>query len=116
MAVRDCLDHFLAEPFTEFHHPLLMAGWREVSSLTRECQEVFMSTVLTSYSCKSVMQDTAIKITIDNLSDIRPEKAILSLMSMLISTNAQVPWFYKGRCGASPAPHPAMTSTSSGQQ
>jgi len=27
MTVRDCLDHFLAEPFTEFNHPLLMAGW-----------------------------------------------------------------------------------------
>jgi hypothetical protein len=43
-----------------------------------------MSTVLTSYSCKSVMQDTAIKITIDNLSHIRPEKAILSFKALLI--------------------------------
>ena len=84
MTVRDCLEHFLAEPFTEFNHPLLMAGWAEMPSLTRECQEVFMATVLTSYSCKSVMQDTAIKITIDNLSHIRPEKAILSFKALLI--------------------------------
>jgi hypothetical protein len=31
MAVRDCLDHFLAQPFSEFNDPLLMAGppWRD---------------------------------------------------------------------------------------
>ncbi len=27
MPVRNCLDHFLAEPFTEFNDPLLMARW-----------------------------------------------------------------------------------------
>jgi hypothetical protein len=61
-----------------------MTGWAEMTTLTRKCQEVFMSTVLTSYSCKSVMQDTAIKITIDNLSHIRPEKAILSFKALFI--------------------------------
>ena len=34
MAVRDCLEHFLAEPFSEFNHPLLMAGWAEMPALT----------------------------------------------------------------------------------
>jgi hypothetical protein len=43
-----------------------------------------MTAFSTSNSCKSVMQDTAIKITIDDLSHIRPEKAILSLKALLI--------------------------------
>jgi len=43
-----------------------------------------MTAFSTSNSCKSVMQDTAIKITIDNLSHIRPEKAILSFKALLI--------------------------------
>jgi hypothetical protein len=29
MTVRDRLDDFLAEPFAEFDHPFLMAGWAE---------------------------------------------------------------------------------------
>ena len=44
-----------------------------------------MTAFSTSNSCKSVMQDTAIKITIDNLSHIRPEKAILSFKALLIA-------------------------------
>ena len=32
MAVRDCLDHFLAEKFSEFHDPLLVAKYAEVPS------------------------------------------------------------------------------------
>lgn len=84
MTMRNCFEYFFTQVFAKFHYPFLMTGWTEMTTLTRKCQEVFMSTVLTSYSCKSVMQDTAIKITIDNLSHIRPEKAILSFKALFI--------------------------------
>jgi len=84
MAVRDCLDHFLAEPFSEFHYPLLMAGGAEVPTLTRKCQKILMAAVSTFHTSKAIVQDTAIKIAIDNLSHIRPEKAILSFKALFI--------------------------------
>ena len=59
MAVRDCLDHFLAESFSEFNHPLLMAGWTEVPALARKCQKILMSTVSTFHTSKAIVQETA---------------------------------------------------------
>jgi hypothetical protein len=84
MAVRDCLDHFLAEPFSEFHDPLLVARWAEVPALARKCQKILMAAVSTFHTSKAIVQDTAIKIAINHLSHIRPEKAILSFKLFLI--------------------------------
>ena len=76
MAMRNGLEDFLAEPFPEFHHTFLMTGWTEIPSLTRKRQEIFMTTVITTNSGKAMMQDTAIKVTIDHLSHIGSKKPI----------------------------------------
>jgi hypothetical protein len=84
MAVGDCLDHFLAEPFAKFHDPLLVARWAEVPTLARKCQKILMAAVSTFHTSKAIVQDTAIKIAINHLSHIRPEKAILSFKALFI--------------------------------
>jgi len=42
MPVRDLLEDIHAEPFTEFHHALLIAGRAEMMALAGEGQEIFM--------------------------------------------------------------------------
>jgi hypothetical protein len=84
MAVRDCLDHFLAEPFSEFNYPLLMARWGEVPTLARKCQQKFMTTVFTSDTGKSIVRNSTVKIAINHLSHIGPEKSILSFKALFI--------------------------------
>ena len=34
MEVRNCLEDLLTELFTEFHHPILVTGWAEMTALT----------------------------------------------------------------------------------
>ena len=84
MAVRNCLDHFLAEPFPKFHDPLLVARWAEVPTLARKCQKILMAAVSTFHTSKPIVQDTAIKIPVNNLSHITPEKAILPFKALFI--------------------------------
>jgi len=84
MAVRNCLDHFLAEAFSEFHDPLLVAGRAEVAALARERQKILVPTVLASNPGKSIMRITAIKISVNNPSHITPEKAILPFKALFI--------------------------------
>ncbi len=68
MAVRDCLDHFLAEPFSEFHDPLLVARWAEEPTLARKCQKILMAAVSTFHASKAIVQDTAIKPALARLT------------------------------------------------
>jgi hypothetical protein len=84
MPVRNCLDYFLAEPFSEFNDPLLMAGWAEVPTLARKCQKILMAAVSTFHTSKAIVQDTAIKIAINHRSHIRSEKAILPFKALFI--------------------------------
>jgi hypothetical protein len=74
MAVRYFLDYFLAKPFSKFHHTFLVAGRAEMATLARKGEQIFMFTVLTSYSCKSIMGITTIKIPVNHLSHIWPKK------------------------------------------
>jgi len=66
-----------AEPFPEFHHALLMAGWAEMTALAGECQEVFVAAVFAFHAGKPVVQITAIEIAIDYLLDIWPPESVL---------------------------------------
>ena len=56
MSVRNLLDDIHAEPFPEFHHPLLVAGWAEMTALAGKCQEVFMAAVFAFHTGKPVVQ------------------------------------------------------------
>lgn len=84
MAVRNGLEKFLAEPLPEFHHTFLMTRWTETPSLTRECKQIFMTTITTPDTCKAMMQDTAIKISINDLSYIGAKKTILLGKALIV--------------------------------
>jgi hypothetical protein len=79
------LDHPLAEPFPEFHHPLLVARWTEMSTLAREGQQILMTAVPASDSGKSIMQDAAIEIAVNHLLNIMAKKAVLLLRRELLA-------------------------------
>ena len=85
VTVRDCLQDFFTEPFPEFNDPFLVTRWTEMPSLTRKCQEIFMTTVITTNSGETMIKDTAIKVTIDHLSHIGPRKSILLDKTVLVN-------------------------------
>jgi hypothetical protein len=73
----DLLEDIHAQPFPEFHHALLMAGWAEMTALAGKSQQMFMAAVLAFDAGKAVMRVAAIKITIDHLFDIGPPESVL---------------------------------------
>ena len=46
MPVGHLLQHIGADPFAEFHHPLLVAGGAEVTALAGEGQQVLVAAIL----------------------------------------------------------------------
>jgi hypothetical protein len=64
MTVGHLFEDIHAKPFPEFHHALLMAGWAEMPSFTREGQQVFMAAVFASDTGKAMAQIAAIEITV----------------------------------------------------
>ena len=80
----DRLYHLLAEPLPEFHDPLLVARGAEVPAFAGKCQEILMAAVRASDAGKSVVEDTALQIPINNLSHIGSKKPILPLKPILI--------------------------------
>ena len=79
------LDHFLAEPLTKLHHPLLVARRAEVTAFTRESQKILMATISALDPGKAVEQIATVKIPIDDLFHIWSEKAILPCKPILIN-------------------------------
>ena len=77
MTVRNLLEDIHAEPFPEFHHPLLVTGGAKMTPLAGEGQQVFMAAVFVFHTGKAVVQITAIEIAIDHLLDIGPPEAVL---------------------------------------
>jgi len=73
------LENIHAEPLPKFHHALLVAGGTEVAALAGECQQVFVAAVLALHTGKTVLQITAIKVTVDHVSDIGPPEAVIPL-------------------------------------
>ena len=85
MSMGHRLDHVLAEPLTELHHPLLVARWTEVTPLARERQKILMAAIAALDPGKAVVQIATVKIPIDNLCHIWAEKAILPLKPIFIN-------------------------------
>ena len=48
-----------------------------MSSLTRKCQQIFVTAIFAFHAGKAVVQITAIEIAIDHLLDIGPPEAAL---------------------------------------
>jgi hypothetical protein len=84
MPVRNRLDHFKTKPLAKLHYALLMAGWAKMPALARKRQQIFMPAISTSHPGKTIMQITAVQVTLDYSSNIRSEKTILSLKSVFI--------------------------------
>jgi hypothetical protein len=88
--MRYCLDYVTAQPFTEFHPPLLMTRRAEMPALARKCQQIFMAAVIASDAGKTATQVTTIQVTLDYLTDIRAKKSILSLKALYVNL---LKWF-----------------------
>jgi hypothetical protein len=84
MPVGYLLEHIHAEPFPEFHHPLLMAGGAEMTALARKCQEIFMAAVFAFHTGKTVVQIAAVEVAIDHLLDIWPPETVLTRKILII--------------------------------
>jgi len=84
MPVGNLLENVHAQPFPEFHHALLVTGRAEVSSFTRERQQVLMAAVFAFHAGKAVAQIAAIQITADYLFDIGPPETIISGKPVII--------------------------------
>jgi len=85
MPVGNLFKYIHVEPFSEFHHTLLMTGWTEMAVLAGKCQEIFMATILALHAGKTVMENTAVQIPVDDFLDIGTEKSILPFKSFLIN-------------------------------
>jgi hypothetical protein len=77
MTMRHLFEDIHAEPFSEFHDALLMAGRAEMTAFTREGQQVFMAAVFASDAGKAVFKIAAVQVAVDYFFDIRPPEAIL---------------------------------------
>jgi hypothetical protein len=84
------LNHFLAQPFTKYHHALLMTRRAEMPALARKCQQIFMAAVTASDAGKTVTQVTTIQVTLDYPTDIRAKKSILALKALYVNL---LKWF-----------------------
>jgi hypothetical protein len=74
--VGDGLEDLLTKPLPEFHHPFLVAGRTEVPSFAGEGQEILVATVFAFYTGETIVEDAAIKITVDHLLHISTEKSV----------------------------------------
>jgi hypothetical protein len=52
LPVGNQFEHLGAEPFTEFHHPLLMARRAKAAAFALIGQQIFVTTILALHSCK----------------------------------------------------------------
>jgi hypothetical protein len=61
-----------------------MAGRAEVAALARKSQQIFMPAITTSYPCKAIVEHTTVKIPVNHLSYVRPEKSVLFCKPLII--------------------------------
>jgi len=84
MSVRNRFDDLMTQPFTEFHHPFLMTGWTEMATFARMGQQILMTAIIASDTRKTVMQNSAVQISINHLPNIRTVESILPLKPVLV--------------------------------
>jgi hypothetical protein len=85
MPVGDRLDNLLTQPLTKFHNPLLVTRRAEVPTLAGKCQKILVAAVCAFDAGKSIVEIATVKIPVNDVGDIRPKKAILSLKPFLIN-------------------------------
>ena len=84
MPMGNLLEDIHADPFSELHHALLMAGWAKMTALAGKCQQIFVTAVFAFDASKAVVRIAAIEITIDHLLDIGPPETVLPGKMLLI--------------------------------
>jgi len=85
MAMGHSFEDFFTEPLPKFHHAFLMTGGAEMPSLAKKCQEVLIVALFASDPGKSIAQDTAVKVAVDDPHHIGPKKAIALIEPLLIN-------------------------------
>jgi hypothetical protein len=73
------------EPFAELYHAFLVTGRTEMAALAGKCQQIFMAAIFAAYSGKTVLQITAVQVTVDHLFDIRPPESVISGKPVIIN-------------------------------
>jgi len=84
MTVRNLLEDIRAEPFPEFHYPLLMAGGAKMATLAGKRQQIFMAAVFAFHAGKAVVQIAAIEIAKDHFLDIGSPESVLPGKMLII--------------------------------
>ena len=70
MTMRDGDGKFIKKPFTKFNHPFLMARRAEMTPLTGEGDQIFVTAIVALHTGKAVLQTTAIKVAKDGQPDL----------------------------------------------
>ena len=52
--------------------------------IARQCQQIFVAAIAAPDTCKAIMQDATVKIAINDLSHIGPEKTILLGKALIV--------------------------------
>jgi len=78
------LDHFLTQPLTKFHNPLLVTRRAEVPTLAGKCQKILVAAVCAFDAGKSIVEIATVKIPVNDAGNIRAKEAILPLKPLLI--------------------------------
>jgi hypothetical protein len=70
MPVGDLLKNVGTEPFSEFHHPLLMAGGTEMTGLAGEGQNIFMAAIPALHQGKALVQVSAFQAAVNDFLNV----------------------------------------------
>lgn len=79
-------------PFPEFHHPLLMAGWAEMTALAGEGRKIFMAAIPGLYPGKAVVQVTAVQVPVNDLLQVGAPETVRPFEPLLVDLNKGFKW------------------------
>ena len=75
------------EPFSEFHHPLLMAGGTEMTALAGEGQKIFMVAIPALHPGKAVVQVATFQVAVNDLLEVGPPEPVRLFEPLLVDLN-----------------------------
>ncbi len=87
MAVGNLLEHMGAEPFPEFHHPLLMTGGTEMTALTGEGQKIFMVAIPALHPGKAVVQVATFQVAGNDLLEVGSPEPVRFFEPLFVGLN-----------------------------
>jgi hypothetical protein len=73
------------EPFSEFHHPLMMAGGTEMMALAGEGQKIFRVAIPALHPGKAVVQVATIQVPVNDFLEVGPPEPVRHFESLLVN-------------------------------